>query len=357
MALMMQDIEWSEPILPHFTIPEWEARVSSVLGTVPDVLRRVSRSAWLREVIFTWPRYKPQQLSRRLQDICALVTAQENACRYCYGVARSQMRLLGYSEKMINGIERDMQMADLDVRERAFVQFCRNLSRSNPRPPKSDCEQLMDLGFSPKAVAEMAFLIINHCLVNRVSTFLAIPPMAKLERLPTSMMGRLMRPLIARKIRSFDWVGEEVDVSGDTAFPAAVNALSGLPAAKALNDAMSGAMASTVLSEDLKILMFAVVARSLECPICEQETGRMAEAIGFTPSEFDRALRELASPRLSREESILLAWTRETIRFQTGTMQRRISEMVDELGEEVMLEAIGVASLANAVVRLAILLS
>jgi hypothetical protein len=96
MAELMHEIDWSEPILPQFRDEAWEQKVRSVMGRVPDILKRTSRISWLRKAVFKWPRYKPSEFSSKLADICGLVTAQENACRYCYGVARSQMRQYGH---------------------------------------------------------------------------------------------------------------------------------------------------------------------------------------------------------------------------------------------------------------------
>ena len=356
MAELINEIEWSAPTLSIVRDPEWEAEVKADIGKVPDVLTRTSRSPWLRKILLKWPRYEAQEFPRKLADICGLIAAQENACRYCYGVARSWLRLWGYSEKMISNIERDMQLADMDEKERAFIQFCRNLSRSNPRPPKNDRDKLIQLGYSPLAVAEMAFLIANHCFVNRVSTFIAIPPMDELENLPNSLMGRLLRPVISWKLRSMGWT-ETAPLEGEVeSFPEVVQALVGLPAAKAMNDALEGAFESDVLSKPLKVLMFAVVAKSLDCEFCQDETYNMALQLGLTENEYHTALDTLTSPHLNANEQKLLEWTRETIRFRNGPMQQRVRNLAKEVGEEQMLEAIGIAALANSTVRLAVLL-
>ena len=189
MPELMNEIEWSEPTLSAFHDAAWEAHVKADIGQLPDVQTRVSRSPWLRTIMLKWPRYEAQEFPRKLADICGLVAAQENACRYCYGVAKSWMRFWGYSEKVIANIERDALMAEMDEKERAFIRFCRNLARSNPKPPKKDRDELLRLGYSPLAVAEMAFLIVNHCFVNRVSTFIAVPPMEGFERLPQSFLA------------------------------------------------------------------------------------------------------------------------------------------------------------------------
>lgn len=356
MTELLHEIEWSKPILPRVKIPEWESEVRKEMGSVPDILQRASRSPWVRDLLLKWPRYRAKTLPSRMVDICALVTAQENACRYCYGVARAQMKLFGYSERMISNIERNMHLAELDEKEKAMIQFCRNLSRSNPRPPKIDREKLLRLGVSPLSLAELAFLTGAGCFINRMSTFIAVPPMANLERLSESVLGWLLRPLIIRKFKSLEWT-ETRPLEGDVnSFPGVVQTLHGLPAARTLNDAIKGAFESPLLSDELKMLMFAVIARSLQCPFCEEETRNMAINLGFSEQEFDQALRSLSSPRLSQLELELLNWSRDTVRFQTGPMQRRIKDLAREIDDEVLLEAFGVAALANTTVRIAVLL-
>ncbi len=352
----VQEISWREPILPRVPDPAWEEVVRKRFGRVPDILYRVSRSPWLREAIMNWPWYKPQEVSQRYHDICGLITAQENSCRYCYGVARSYLRISGFGEKTIKKIERNAHLAELDEKERAFIQFCRNLSRSNPRPPKSDRKKLIELGYSPKAVAEMAFLIGNHCFINRVSTFISIPPMEYFENFSPNFITSLFLPLLKRRLRKYRWQESNVAPQEVNAFSSLIQAFEGIPAAKALNDALMGAMSSEVLSQDLKVLMFAVVARSLKCEFCQAESEEMAANLGFAPNEFEEALRTLDSPRLNEQERKILSWTRETIHYQIDPIQNSVAELSQELDEVVLLEAIGMAALANTAVRLAVLL-
>ncbi len=356
MAQLMNEIEWGEPILPSVEDPEWEAKVKAEMGTIPDLMTRVSRSRWLRNACLRWERLPVKEIPVRLAEIGALVTAQENACRYCYGAARAQMQVFGYSKKMINQIEREMQLAELDEKDRSFIQFCRNLARSNPRPAKADRDKLIRLGFTPLAVSEMAFLITNHCFYNRVATFISCTPLHKFENLAGSFVGRIIRPLLARKIRGLALTKIDPLPDKKESFAGVIQTLSGLPAAALLNEALEGAFSSPVLSQELKILMFAVVARSLECDFCQAETRNMSLIQGFTETEFDSCLSSLTSPRLNTQESKVLSWTRETVHFQTSAVQKLTRALAREVDEEVLLEAIGVAALANTTVRLATLL-
>ena len=97
------------------------------------------------------------ELPLRLADLVFLVVSQENSCRYCYGAARAHLRMLGYSERVISQIEREPQLAELDEKDQAFIRFCRNLARSNPRPARAQRDELIRLGFSPRQIKEAAF--------------------------------------------------------------------------------------------------------------------------------------------------------------------------------------------------------
>ena len=357
MPTLINEIDWGEPILPFVEDRKWKNQVKHELGgACPDLMMIVSPSEWLRTACLRWPRYEVQEFPQRLADIATLVCAQENACRYCYGVARAQLKLFGYSEKLINRIEKGLHLAELDEKEHTFIQFCRNLSRSSPRPPKKEHDKLIDLGYSELAVTEMAFYIANHCFVNRTATFLSCPLFNKLESLSESFLGKIFRPFIAKKIRNTSWNNTEPLPDDISNYSGVIQSLNGLPAASVINDAMVGAFASDVLSRELKVLMFAVVARALECQFCLSESKNMANDLGIDEEEFNNALASLSSHRLNEQEAKLFTWTRETVHFETGDIQRRIRILASEIDNVVLLEAIGVASLANTIVRLAVLL-
>jgi hypothetical protein len=101
--------------------------------------------------------------------------------------------------------------------------------------------------------------------------------------------------------------------------------------------------------------MFAIVARSLDCRVSEAEARRLLVADGHSDAEIDKALASLESPRVPAAEARLLPWVRDTVHFQTAQIQGRTRELAALIGDAAALQAIGVASLANATVRLALL--
>ena len=363
MALLLHEIKWGEPLLPAVADPAWEAEVKRRGARVFEVDRRITTSHWLREAAFDTTNYRPSELPERLFRIGNMVTSQENACRYCYGANRAYMKVLGYPEAFIQQVERDVHMADMDAKERGFIAFCRNLARSRPRPSKAARDALLDLGYSLAQVNEMAFTISIGCFYNRVSTLIACPPEQKFERLANGPVGRLiglaaplLRVLASGKRRTPSDAPLDHAALAAGRFGAILVPLAGLPAAKVMKSAIEGAFNSDALDRTTKALVFAVVARTLNCPRCESEATKLLSGEGMSSAEIYSALATLRSDRLRPHESGLLSWARETVYYETSKIQRQTRILASELGDSALLEAIGVAALANATVRLAMLL-
>src|SRR3989442_1581334 len=137
---------------------------------------------------------------------------------------------------------------------------------------------------------------------------------------------------------------------------AVVATLDGSPAAGVLRRAIDGAWASDVLPRRTKTLMLAVIARALGCAHGEREARRFLAAEGLPPAEVDGILANLGSPRLDAREARLVPFARETVRYQPAAIQRRMRELARGLSPEEVLEAVGIAALANAICRMSVVI-
>ena len=358
MAQLLHEIPWGQSILPTVSDPAWEAEVKRRCGHVSEVDRRVAASPWLRELCVSVVTYRPVAMPQSLFRIGTVVTSQENSCRYCYGANRAYLKILGYSESFIGRLEREATLAEIDDKGRAFLAFCRSLARSRPRPMKAESDALVALGFSPLAVTEMAVLIAMNCYYNRIGLLSACPPEHGFERMANGLLAPLLRPLLRMALslhRAPQLPALDAQALAAGPFGAIVAAAAGLPAATMFRNALDRAFASPVLAPTTKALMFAVVARTLGCRTSEAEARRLAAAEGFTEPEFEAALATLRCARLPVREQALLAWARDTVHYQVGEIQKRTAALAAGLEGAAALEAIGVAALANAVVRLAML--
>jgi alkylhydroperoxidase family enzyme len=357
MALLLDEIRWEgEPLLDRTEDLAWRKQVKRVMGKNPRLMDWVAGSPWMREASLDLFRLRYRSAPDRLVGVTTMVTSQENACRYCYGVARANLSSAGLPEKELDAIERDAQSASADEKERAVVRFVRTLSQSKPRPARKDREELEALGYAPLTVVELAYHVSIWCYANRVATFLAVPleeeasdqdagPFQNAIRAVSSLFGtRSLVPLPATADPA-----EKVD------FGALVELLEGSPAEGALYKTLHGAFDSTVLPRRTKALMVAVVARSLHCDLCESEARRVLATTDFPPEAVEEVLSNLASDALNDCEATLIPWVRESVSYDTLPMQQHTKRLKASIRPEVLLEAVGVAALANALVRVGML--
>jgi alkylhydroperoxidase family enzyme len=355
MARRLQEIEWGEPLIPIRDDPAWAAEIKRTFGERGRAYLHLAASSWIRNATLRITTGATSFASERQMMLTILVTSQENACRFCYGASRAYLKMLGLTEAELDRVERDVRTAGADDKERALLHFCRSLSRSNPRPARAELDGLVAMGFDPRALVEIAYVVALTCFNNRVSTFLALPISTEMEALEPGRLGRLAVSVKRALHRRPPPPPADYLPADKGPFFEIVALLKGTTGATVLHEAMLGAFASTVLPVRTKAWIFAVVARALDCHLSDEVAGRLLDAEGVSPAVRERILEALAGPELDATEAVLLPWVRETVHYQTEVMQRRTHELRARVGDNVALEAIGLASLANACARLSML--
>jgi uncharacterized peroxidase-related enzyme len=359
MPVLLGDLEWmDQPLVAEANDPVWEKEVLSVFGTVPAFVRRTAAVPWLRRAYVDMARTPTPSLSPPEVELAAFVTAQENACRYCYGVARTRLRMLGFTEEMVDRVERSAQLAEADPEERELVRFCRNLARSKPRPSREAKKTLETVGYSSRQVVELAFITAASSFCNRISTLLAMPPEVDLERsAPKQNLWSTLKSWLPGAPQQGPPPPDYPPPTGTGIFGELVGVLEGSPAAAVLEGTIMACFAQSALPRRTVALVFAVVAHTLNCSTCAKAAAETLDQEGFSRAALDEVLKTLGSPALDDVEVRLLPWARDTVwlpeqpkRIQEKTLPLR------SLGDRGLLEAVGVAALANSCVRLAMLL-
>jgi len=359
-ALLLNELQWAdEPLVPQVSDPEWEAEVMSLMGVVPDCLRRLAPSPWVRRAYLDAITRAPRTLPPPEVELASLVTAQENACRYCYGVARTRMRMLGFSEEMLDRIERRAQLAEADDRERELVRFCRDLARSKPRPAKKARETMESVGFTAPQTAELAYVVAMSGFCNRVSTLIAAEPETDLEQSAPKrgLWQRLSAWLPGPAPRGNRPVADYPAPTFGGAYGGLVRLLDPLPGAATLEVTLDRAFSTNQLPRRTLALMFAVVARTLDCSLCETGAIALLDEEGIPKKVQQEVLDTLGSPALTEVETLVIPWARDTVWMpeQPARIQERSRPILDAVGPTMFVEVVGGAALANACVRLAML--
>ncbi len=356
LAAATANLEWGECIVPAAPVPPaLQAEVRKAVGAVPGWLERLAPSPWLVralcEIIARPFAHAPLEVC----NLVALVVSQENSCRYCYGIQRAVLKIFGQRDEHIDALVRGAQVGESTSAARAALDLARRLTRANPRPGGADFEALVRAGFSRPAAAEIVFAAAANAFTNRIGTLLVLPP-EPIASFVASPVFRFVRPLLAWRMRPRPRAPEPAPRPDDGPCAAVVAALDGSPAAGVLRRTIDGAWASDVLPRRTKTLMLAVIARALGCAHGEREAGRFLAAEGLPLAELDDILANLGSPRLDVREALLVPFARETVRYQPAAIQRRMRELARGFSPEEILEAVGIAALANAVCRMSVVI-
>ena len=361
MPLTIEQLQWSEPLAPETHDPAWEADVRAMTGGfLPHSATRVASSKWVREAYLDCVRMPVKFLSRSEIELTGLVTSQENACRYCYGSARVRMKMIGFTDEMIDRIERNVQLVEAEPRERELVQFARNLARSKPRPARQAREKMKEIGFTAEQTAELALMVAVVGFCNRVSTLLAMPPELEMEQESSKAKGiwnKLSAWLPGKRPELKFPAPDYPPPTFKGPYGSLVRSLDGTPSAPVLEHMLNGAFSSDLLPRRTLSLIFAVVAHTLQCEICETGAAELLDVEGFAGGDLGEVLETLTSPRLTEMEALIIPWARDTVWMpeQPKHIQTRTRPLLDALGPKVLVEAVGAAALANSCVRLTML--
>ena len=328
-------------------------RAAKVGDSEPDDQLLRVRSLAGRAVIDLHPEYGLlMHLDQTLADLVVLVVSQENSCRFCYAAVRGLLWAQGMSWTRIQRMEQDPTRADLPPRTMAAVAFGRSQSRSGPAGARAARETLRRSGLGVDEMKEIAFTAALTDFNNRAHTIPAIPAYP-IESMPDRLYVRLLRPLLGLIVKRHRYRGQPtmLDPVPPYAYGRLVETYAGSPIGAILARTLAELWASPHLTRRCKLLMLAVIARGLGCEVCAPEVSEALRREGLKESTSPRSWL-ISSARVDDIERLLVPFARETIWYEPAPLQRRARMLRDRLSGPQLLEAIGVASLANGLCRM-----
>jgi alkylhydroperoxidase family enzyme len=355
MGSPLVQVGWDKCVLEPAPDRRAEAALRRETGAAPAWIRYYLSCAWLSKAAV---RLGPDNkllvhLDFPTVDLLGLVVSQEHSCRYCYAVTRMQLRILGMSEERMQQLEQRLAGGDLEPKAAAVVRFARRMARSIPLVTQQEIDALRATGFDDAQMREIAYVVASVAFFNRISTIPALPPYLW-EQLADRWFMRILRPVVARTMRGWRKRGEPACFarSPEGPFAALLLQFEGSPIGPVLASTLEDVWTSRILSRRCKALMFAVVGRGLGCSASADEMARMLKAEGLPPADAQRIIAHLGGPGLGPDETALLRFARDTIWYEPIEIQRRARELRNRLSVAQFVEALGVASLANALCRL-----
>jgi alkylhydroperoxidase family enzyme len=360
MAGALADVEWDACVLEPRRDRDLEAYVRRGFGTVPSSVAYFTAAPW---IVHSMTELSPfgsplLHVDSVLADLVGLVVSQDNSCRYCFGIQRLMLRVHGLPESRYKQLEQGYLDAEIDPHAKSALDFARRLSRAAPLSAATDTAALRAAGWSTEGIRELAFHAVYNVYMNRLMTIAAIP-YAPVEGLADSWVTRLASPMIRvmmhrRERRALAHAQYLPPERARGPFSYLVGALDGLPSARVLRETLDAAFASTLLPKRAKSLVFAVIARGLDDAAAARESSDLLAEAGLAPERAESVLTHLGSSELDAVENALVPFARGTIRGRPMQIQQRTRTLRESLSREQLVEAIGVAALANAVTRLSV---
>lgn len=355
------NIAWDECLVPSMAPvpPAVAVKAKKAYGSVIDMVTRLSHVPWVVNAGMNLESHPLSEVPYDLADLLHLVVSQDNSCRYCYGVARTMLRIQGRSDDEVERMETNLVSAESSPAERAALDYARLISRANPRPGPTEESVLRQAGFTQGAVEELALFVACVIFSNRLMTLLAIQP-DPIENIPDKWYGALVKPIIRRMMAKGRKHGERTAFApGENLgmFAATLNAVDGVPRAKALRQTINAAYVSDVLPLRTKLWMTATVGRAVGCPAAEADAVRELQTLGVPGEAVERVLRNLGGPELDPLESRLVQLARESVRYQPKTIQEKTRWATEGLTPAQIVEVAGICSLANGMARMSVLLN
>ena len=355
MANALEHVGWESCFIEPLPDRALQAYVRRRWGIPNPMITYFAPVPWIgRAVVDLHPEYGLlMHLDQAVADLVVLVVSQENSCRFCYAAVRALLWAQGMSWARIQRMEEDLARADLPPQTMAAVAFGRNQSRSGPAGARQAREALRHAGLSIDEMKEIAFVVAITDFNNRAHTIPAVPA-HPIERIPDQFHMRLLRPLLGRIIRKHRHRGQvtAMDPVPSYAYARLVKNYAGSPIGALLARTLTEMWASPHLTRRCKLLMLAVIARGLGCEACPQELSEAVAREGLKESALAQVLSHLDAPELDPIERLLVPFARETIWYEPVSVQRRARALRDRLSGPQLLEAIGVAALANGLCRM-----
>jgi alkylhydroperoxidase family enzyme len=351
----LEHVAWEPCIFERQRDRALERHVLRTQGVPNPAMGYFAPVPWLaRALVDLHPEYGLLlRLDHGVMDLVMLVVCQENSCRFCYAAVRALLWAQGMSRERIQHVEQNLTRADLPPRTLAAMEFGRSQSRSGPAGARAAREALARAGVDVHEMREIAFAVALTDFSNRALSIAAIPT-RPIERMPEQLHIRLLRPLLNRLLRRSRYHGRETPLGRvpDSPHARLLQAYAGSPIAPAVARALEGMWASPILTRRCKLLMLAVISRGLGCEACAPESHEALRKEGLSDETITQVLTHLEAPELDPIERLLVPFARETIWYEPAVIQRRARALRERLAAPEVLEAIGVAALANGLCRL-----
>ena len=324
-------------LVPRAPDPAISALARRTLGFAPTVLDYLGPCPWLAHGEIAFHAARPIHLSSRLCELVPYAVAVDRRASHLVGSLAAFLRLAGYAREELAAIEAGPPLRGFATAEVAALEHAIEIAQGHG---SDSLGVLAGAGYSAAARTELTALAALVVFGASVADSLAVPA-DRIEAFERSLLAKLLRPLIRRRIQALRGKHARPDPIGTagTLFPRIINALAGTPLQKLARDVLEAAWQSPILPAHEKALAIATVFDTLG-------TTTMADEVRMLHAHEARSDRERALRDYARVAALQ--------RCDASHVAARL--LVRSLRTDELIEAVGIVALAAAMGRIAIVL-
>ena len=145
------------------------------LGLVPNVLKAYAFDMEKLRA-FSAMMLGDSGLSKLEREMIAVVVSSINRCWYCQVAHGAAVRALSGNPQLGEAMVMNWQMADLDKRQRAMLQFVEKVTKTSSEISEPDREALRQAGFSDRDIWDIAATVGFFSMSNRMASAVGMQP-------------------------------------------------------------------------------------------------------------------------------------------------------------------------------------
>jgi uncharacterized peroxidase-related enzyme len=154
-------------------------KASERLGFVPNVLRAYAlrpRHLELWNAFYDDLMRGESALTKAQREMIAVVVSTINRCHYCMVSHGAALRKLTGDPVLVEQLRTNYAYADLEVPERAMLDFAVKLTEHSHRCSESDIEKLREAGWADEDIMDIAEVTAMFNFTNRLASGLGWLP-------------------------------------------------------------------------------------------------------------------------------------------------------------------------------------
>lgn len=160
-------------------------RCDEKLGFVPNVLQSYSFDPTKLEVFIAFYNdlmLADSPLSKLEREMIAVAVSSENRCYYCLSAHGAAVRALSGDPELGEQLVMNFRSAKLPANHRAMLEFAVQMTQAPETVEEADREALREVGFSDRAIWDIAAVAAFFNMTNRMASAVDMRPNAEYQR-------------------------------------------------------------------------------------------------------------------------------------------------------------------------------